>query len=131
MTENAAKILIVDDDPMNLSILEILLGDDYHLVKATDGEAAVAKAVAEHPELVLLDVMMPGMDGYEACRRMRAEPSLKSLRIILVSAKAMPSERLKGFEAGADDYVTKPFDHDELCAKIRVYLGMDRKPEAA
>ena len=97
----------------------------------TDGEAAVAKAVSEHPELVLLDVMMPGMDGYEACRRMRAEPSLKSLRIILVSAKAMPSERLKGFEAGADDYVTKPFDHDELCAKIRVYLGMDRKSEAA
>ncbi|MFN8548039.1 MAG: response regulator [Candidatus Eisenbacteria bacterium] len=131
MTENSSKILIVDDDPMNLSILEILLGDDYHLVKATDGEAAVAKAISEHPELVLLDVMMPGMDGYEACRRMRSEPSLKNLRIILVSAKAMPSERLKGFEAGADDYVTKPFDHDELCAKIRVYLGMDRKMDAA
>lgn len=130
MNPSSAKILIVDDDPMNLSILEILLSDDYTLVRARSGEEALAQAKSERPDLVLLDVMMPGIDGYEACRLMRAEPELKKMRIVLVSAKAMPSERLRGFEAGADDYVTKPFDHDELMAKIRVFLGMDRKEAA-
>ena len=130
MNPSSAKILIVDDDPMNLSILEILLSDDYTLVRARSGEEALAQAKSERPDLVLLDVMMPGIDGYEACRLMRAEPELKKMRIVLVSAKAMPSERLRGFEAGADDYVTKPFDHDELMAKIRVFLGMDKKEAA-
>ncbi|MBK8229668.1 MAG: response regulator [Candidatus Eisenbacteria bacterium] len=124
------RVLIVDDDAMNLSILQILLGGEYELISATSGEDAVAKAVEHQPDLTLLDVMMPGIDGYETCKRLRALPELRRMPVILVSAKAMPSERLRGFEAGADDYVTKPFDHDELCAKVRVFIGMERRGAA-
>ncbi len=76
------------------------------------------------PDVVLLDIMMPGIDGYETCRRMRNNPVFSGMKIVMVSAKAMKSERLQGYEVGADDYVTKPFDEDELLAKVHVYVRL-------
>jgi two-component system, sensor histidine kinase and response regulator len=118
------RILIVDDHPANVTLLEDILGDDYPLATAASGEEALATAAVFRPSLVLLDIMMPGLNGYETCRRMRANPDLCHTKIIMVSAKAMVSERLQGYEAGADDYITKPFDEDELLAKVRVYLRL-------
>src|SRR5712691_2859157 len=119
-----SRILIVDDHPINIAILEELLGETYQLAVATSGEEALDIAVAFHPALILLDIMMPGINGYETCRRLRAIPALSTCKIIMVSAKAMVSERLHGYEAGADDYVTKPFDAQEFLAKVRVYLQL-------
>ena len=94
-------------------------GTTYELEVARTGEECLEKLPAFGPDLVLLDIMMPGIDGYEACRRIKASPVGSFTQVILVSGKASTAERLQGFEAGADDYVVKPFDHDELLAKIR------------
>ena len=117
------RILIVDDHPLNVQILEDLLEDDYQLAMATSGEEALTLTTAFAPDLILLDVMMPGMDGYETCRRIRAMPISSYTKIIMVSAKAMPSEREQGFEAGADGYITKPFENADLMDKVRLSLG--------
>jgi two-component system, sensor histidine kinase and response regulator len=118
------RILIVDDHVRNIAILEKLLGPEHETASAVTGEQALELAPAFRPDLVLLDVMMPGIDGYETCRRMRAMPALASTKVLMVSARASVTERLAGYAAGADDYVVKPFDHDELVAKARVYLRL-------
>ena len=123
-------ILAVDDDPMNLSILEeILIDGGYVVSTASTGEEALEIAGRIHPDIILLDIMMPGIDGYETCRRLRSGSALKYCKIILVSAKAMVEERLKGYEAGADDYIVKPFDHEELVAKIGVFARLKSMEE--
>lgn len=119
-----SKILITDDNATNIEILEEVLADKYHVTPARSGEETLAILDEYHPDLILLDIMMPGIDGYETCRRIRAIPRLNNVKVIMVSAKAMVSERLKGYEAGADDYITKPFDEEELLAKVRVYLRL-------
>ena len=118
-----SRILAVDDNCRNLDILRLILEDHFALETATSGERALALAPVFEPDLILLDIMMPGIDGYETCRRLRAEARLRGTKIIMVSAKAMVSERLEGYEAGADDYVTKPFDDEELLAN-RVHLRL-------
>jgi two-component system sensor histidine kinase/response regulator len=118
------KVLLVDDHPTNIAILEELLGEKYHLKTAGSGEEVLALVEEFRPDLILLDIMMPGIDGYETCRRIRANPALKFIKIIMVSAKAMVAERLKGYESGADDYITKPFEEEELLAKVKVYLRL-------
>jgi DNA-binding response OmpR family regulator len=122
-------ILAVDDDPLNRAILEELLGDEYNLTVVESGDEALTVAAALRPDLILLDIMMPGIDGYETCRRMRECKELAFTKIVLVSARAMLAERLRGYEAGADDYVLKPFDHEELLAKIQVFLRLKRAEE--
>src|SRR5690606_26401105 len=117
----AAKILAVDDHAPNLAILQEMLEGEYQLELASSGEEALERVGSVRPDILLLDIMMPGIDGYEVCRRIREELGLRSLKIIMVSAKASVQERLHAYEVGADDYVTKPFDEDELAAKIRVY----------
>jgi len=114
------KILVVDDDPNNIVIVGELLGDDYDLKTATTGEEALEIALDFLPDIILLDIMMPGIDGYDVCRRLREHSTLQYAKIIMVSAKAMVSERLKGYEVGANDYLTKPFEEDELLEKVRV-----------
>jgi two-component system sensor histidine kinase/response regulator len=118
------KILIVDVDPINVCVLEEILSDRYDLQSAANGEDALAKAASFRPDLMLLDIMMPGLDGYEVCRRLKANATFRNLKVILVSAKAMLSERLTGYDCGADDYITKPFDDSELLAKVRVFLRL-------
>ena len=118
------KILIVDDDPLNVEIIEEIIGDDFEFKVATCGKDAL-KAVAKFsPDLILLDIMMPDMDGYEVCRRIRENPALSLTKIIMVSAKQMLSDRLDGYNSGADDYISKPFDPEELLAKARVFLRL-------
>lgn len=115
------RVLGVDDNARNLAILRRTLARECELVTASSGEEALTLAPRFHPDIVLLDIMMPEIDGYETCRRLRAHPDTASAKIILVSAKALTAERLEGYAAGADDYVVKPFDPDELVAKVRVY----------
>ena len=116
------KILIVDDNELNLAILEELLSDNYETVSAESGEQAISVAPVFKPDLVLLDVMMPGIDGYETCRWIRAHPELNAIKVIMVSAKASPVDIERGLEAGADEYITKPFDVDALSESVRKHL---------
>ena len=119
-----SKILVVDDNLTNINILEEILTGDYQLEHAMTGDYALKKALLFRPDVILLDIMMPGMDGYEVCERVRANSTICRAKIIMVSAKALVSERLQGYEVGADDYITKPFDENELLAKVRVYVRL-------
>ena len=118
------KILIVDDNATNIAILEEVLSEHYDLQAASSGEETLEILKQFRPDIILLDIMMPGIDGYETCRCIRANPALNNVKVIMVSAKAMVEERLKGYDAGADDYITKPFEEEELLAKVRVYLRL-------
>ena len=118
------KILAVDDNLTNLAVVEELLGSHYVLMTASTGEDALKIAQEFQPDLIVLDIMMPGIDGYEVCRQMRMNPSLRYTKIIMVSVRATVAERLKGYQAGADDYLTKPYDEEELLAKIRAHLRL-------
>lgn len=114
-----ARVLVVDDDPMILRLLEMNLQLEGHeVVTATDGQQALDRAADADADLVLLDIMMPLVDGFEVCSRLRADERTATLPIVLVSAKAAEADMLRGQEVGADAYVTKPFDPDELLALI-------------
>ena len=122
-----STILVVDDMPAMHQLIATLLGKyGYHLEFASNGEEALSKAEALSPDLVLLDIMMPGMDGYEVCRRLRAAPRLAEIPIIMVTALGDRASRLKGLDAGADDFVTKPFDQSELGARVRSIIRLNR-----
>lgn len=119
------KILVVDDDQTNLKFLREILEDEYALMTVSTGEDALDVIHEFNPKIVLLDVMLPGINGYEVCQKIRADEAIASIKVVLISAKAMVNERQKGYEAGADDYITKPFDHEELLGKIRSILSAD------
>ena len=120
--QTEGKILAVDDDPNNITILEELLNDHYDLKTSSNGEQALKIALDFQPDMILLDIMMPGMDGYEVCQRLREHHALKNTKIIMVSARAMRAEQFKGYRVGADDYITKPFDGDEFLEKVDEFL---------
>jgi adenylate cyclase len=120
-----ATILVVDDVPQNVRLLEaILAARGYNVVSATDGNRALELVESSKPDLVLLDVMMPEPDGYEVCRRLRADDETAVLPVIMVTAST--NEKMKAIEAGADDLIAKPFDHDELLARVRSLLRVKR-----
>ncbi len=123
------KVLIVDDARMNVKLLKKVLQDEYLIETAASGEEALQIIPEFRPDLILLDIMMPGIDGYEVCRRVRKEPQYRFTKIILVSAKSLVDDRLQGYEAGADDYITKPFDRKELEAKVRVFSQLKHEEE--
>jgi signal transduction histidine kinase len=129
MTPNR-KVLAVDDDARNLRILDEILSEEFQIEHATNGQDALYQARVFKPDIILLDIMMPGMDGLEVCRRLRADPAQQLLKIILVSGKARIEERLQGYQAGADDYITKPFDDDELLAKVKVFARLKTAEES-
>ena len=122
-------VLIVDDDPRNIRILYEILGNNFILTSSPDGEQALEEVKKHTPDLILLDIMMPGIDGYEVCRRLKSSDKYKDIKIILVSGKALTEERVKGYESGADDFVTKPFDMDEILAKVNVFSKLKSMEE--
>ncbi|MCK4744263.1 MAG: hybrid sensor histidine kinase/response regulator [Sulfuriflexus sp.] len=123
------RVLIVDDDERNVKILYEILEDEFELYSACDGETALLEVDKISPDVILLDIMMPGVDGYEVCRRLKISDESRGVKIILVSGKALTEERLKGYEVGADDFVVKPFDMDEIHAKVHVFAKLKSMEE--
>jgi DNA-binding response OmpR family regulator len=118
------KVLIVDDEPNIVTALEFLLQrSGYEVMVAQNGDEALQRLESFAPDLVLLDVMMPRISGYEVCRRMRERPDWKHIKIIMLSAKGREAEVSKGVSLGADLYVTKPFSNSELVGKIGELLA--------
>ena len=123
----AWKVLIADDEPNIVASLEFLMRKcDYEVCVARDGDEALQLAEAFRPDLVLLDVMMPLRSGFEVCRRIREDPLLRRVKIVMLTARGRDAEREKGLALGADAYVTKPFSTRELLAKVDELLGGDR-----
>lgn len=121
------KILAVDDTPASLKLLtDILKKEGYDVRSAISGELALRSARANPPELVLLDIRMPEMDGFEVCRRLKAQPETRHVPVIFVSALTDTDEKVHGFELGAVDFVTKPYQREELLARVHTHLEVDR-----
>ena len=115
-----ARILVVDDIEANVRLLEAKLTAEYYDVSvANDGVTALAKAAAELPDIILLDVMMPELDGFEVCRRLKTDPITRHIPVVLVTALDGRRDRLTGLDAGADDFLTKPIDDVTLLARVR------------
>jgi len=113
------KVLVVDDEEYIQHILNFSFGaEGYDVVTAADGEEAIKKAKSEKPDIIVLDIMMPKMDGYEACKRLKTDPSTKSIPVILLTAKGREVDRKLGAQAGADDYVVKPFSPGRLIERV-------------
>lgn len=123
------KVLIVDDDVRNIAILSELLEEDYRITTASSGNQALERLAGFRPDLVLLDIMMPGMDGLEVCRRIREDKTSRFSKVLMISGKVTVEDRLAGYAAGADDYITKPFDHDEIKAKLEVFVKLKSMQE--
>ena len=125
------KVLIADDEPSIVAALEFLLQrGGYEVQVARDGEEALKLVDSFHPDLVLLDVMMPRKSGYEVCMRIRERPDRQQVRIVMLTAKGRDAEVTKGLSMGADVYITKPFSTRELMAKINELLGPARESSA-
>jgi two-component system cell cycle response regulator len=115
-----AQILVVDDVPANVKLLEAKLTSEYYeVLTAVDGFDALEKAKKYKPDIILLDVMMPGMDGFEACQKLKADPDLSHIPVVMVTALSEKSDRLKGLESGADDFITKPINDTALFARVK------------
>src|SRR5947208_6217794 len=118
-----AKILVVDDTPHNVKLLADVLGvKGYAVATAATGEEALAKLPMEKPDLILLDIMMPGLSGYDVCRRIRADAATALLPVVLVTSLDPAQERVHGIEAGADDFLSQPINQPELFACVRSLL---------
>jgi two-component system cell cycle response regulator len=127
----SARILVVDDIAANLRLLEARLNAEYYEVAlAASGPEALARAADWMPDIILLDVMMPGMDGYEVCRRLKANPTTAHIPVVMITALVDPAERVRGLEAGADDFLSKPVDHPTLFARLRALLRMKQVLDA-
>ncbi|HWP86177.1 MAG TPA: response regulator, partial [Terriglobia bacterium] len=125
-----ARILVVDDDPSNVFLMEEMLqSQGYEVLTATNGVEALARMAEQPPDVVLLDVMMPKMDGLEACRRIKANPETQLTPVVLVTALSAAEDRLRGIEAGADDFLNKPFDHSELLARVRSLVKLKARTD--
>lgn len=126
-TAGTNYILAVDDTPASLRLLtDLLHGEGYTVRSAINGELAIRAAVAQPPQLILLDISMPDMDGFEVCRRIKQERHLRDVPIIFVSALSDTHDKLKGFDFGGVDYVTKPFQREELLARVRTHLELSQ-----
>jgi DNA-binding response OmpR family regulator len=118
------KILVVDDEVYITQILEFSLGaEGFEVITANNGELAVEKAVQTQPDLIVLDIMMPVLDGYETCRRLKRQPETKNIPVILLTAKGRDADKRLGFEVGAVDYIVKPFSPNRLVGRIEEIIG--------
>ncbi|HUR71217.1 MAG TPA: response regulator [Candidatus Limnocylindrales bacterium] len=117
------KILVVDDTEFNRDLVVQLLEEDYDLVSAENGEEALLMSEKERPDLILMDLGMPVMDGWEATRRLKANDALKNIPVIAVTSHAMVGDEVEARRAGCDDYLPKPIDEDLLIKKIKTFIG--------
>ena len=123
LSDTRVKIMVVDDESGVVISLKIALeSDNYNVIEASTGYETIEKARTEIPDLILLDIMLPGMDGYEICNRLRKDPLTKSIPIIMLTGRGGINDKIEGLERGADDYITKPFNFQELKARIRTVL---------
>lgn len=123
-------ILVVDDTVANLELLANMLGEaGYHARSAANGELALRSVQARQPALILLDIRMPGMDGFEVCRRLKENALTRDIPVIFLSALADTADKLKGFKLGAVDYITKPFHNEEVLARVRIHLALSAAQE--
>ena len=126
------KILVVDDEIYIVHILDFSLGiEGYEVITALDGEQALAKVAEDKPDLIVLDIMMPKLDGYETCKALKQNPETHDIPVILLSAKGRNVDQKVGFEVGADDYITKPFSPRKLVERINSILGQTSRQDAA
>lgn len=121
----SARILVTDDNPLNVKLLSAKLAREYYtVITAENGVQALEKAIAEKPDLILLDVMMPEMDGFEACRQLKANPATQGIPVVMVTALSDVQDRVRGLDAGADDFLTKPINDIALMARVRSCLRL-------
>ena len=126
------KILVVDDEVYIVHILDFSLGmEGYDVVTALDGEQALEKVKEDRPDLIVLDIMMPKLDGYETCKALKADPKTRDIPVILLSAKGRNVDQQQGFEVGAEDYITKPFSPRKLVERINTILHKSSMPRLA
>lgn len=130
MNQSKSKILIVDDYEMNIDILQDFLEDEYHLMAAASGEEALAMVSIFEPDLIILDIMMPGIDGFEVCKRLRRNMETRHIPVIFLSAKTAPADIVRGFESGGSDYIIKPFHYEEVCTRVRIQLELVKNQKA-
>ena len=121
------RILIVDDERININILNTLLKTDYRLMAATSGEQAIKAAIEGQPDLILLDILMPGMDGHQVCRKLKSNPATRSIPIIFITAMGDAENETMGFALGAVDYIPKPFNNAVVKARVGVHLRLKRQ----
>lgn len=118
------KVLIVDDESHIVELVRVCLEDtDYDIIEAYDGQAALDKAREENPDLILLDIMLPKMDGYEVCKNLKTDESTRSIPIVMLTAKGQEVDKVKGFQSGADSYMTKPFSPLRLLTELEEKLS--------
>lgn len=123
--DKPVRILLVDDNPTNLKVLsEALKGHDWTTLVATDGTSAIEQAQYAQPNLILLDIMMPGIDGFETCRRLKEQPTTQVIPVIFMTALTDANHKVKGLEMGAVDYITKPFQQEEVIARVKLHLRL-------
>src|SRR5210317_1720529 len=124
--DKKATVLAVDDTPENLDVVKGILGDDYQVKVAINGHIALKIAQSQAPDLILLDIMMPEIDGYEVCRQLKADPATAEIPVIFLSALTDTKDKVQGLDLGAVDYVTKPFQPDEVIARVNTHLTVYR-----
>lgn len=116
-------ILVVDDEPHIVNLIKLTLGDDFEYLEAFSGMEALKHIGKKVPDMVILDLMMPNMDGYQVCDRLRAHPSTKDVPVMILSAKNQIVDKFKSINVGADDYMVKPFDPSELIRRVEMNLS--------
>ncbi len=127
---NKPKILVVDDEPLSVELLEDILSKDYDVVTAFDGNEALLKVEQTFPDLILLDIMMPGMSGYEVCKKLKSDEKTISIPIVMVTALKEKEDKIKAIEAGADDFLSKPVDIYELSARVKSLIRVKQYYDA-
>lgn len=125
-----SKILVVDDEPLNVELLDGMLSNEHSVIKAYNGNEALVEVERSIPDLILLDIMMPGINGYEVCKKIKSNENIKHIPIVMVTALKERADRIKAIEAGADDFLSKPVDVYELTARVRSLLKVKQYYDA-